>query len=233
MAMKFNYPDNYNPLVWHFEAFLYNIEITLKRNSTNESKTARIVTLCEEMNDEEIYNIGHRAKQEIQKELHTQNNGRDDLINDIKNTCNELKERSEHLFNTYLRKGDVKSRSFLNIMDTFFDFYEWFNKNVNKVSGSPKSNNSTGLIPLSQTPFQTQAQLDRFYHLHDTWNYKDKARWTYIFEVLTVQHKCKISQKIFFTFVSDHFQKVAKRKQESANDSELIETLKNIDSKLQ
>lgn len=83
-------------------------------------------------------------------------------------------------------------------------------------------------IPLNETPFKSVKDYKLFLYLHANFNESKKLRYSYIYKVLNKQGNCKLAQEKFMTFINTHYEPVAKRIQETANDNDLLEIVEGL-----
>ncbi|HXB42306.1 MAG TPA: hypothetical protein VNZ49_17335 [Bacteroidia bacterium] len=117
--------ENYRNFCWQFQAFLKNCKWNY-----GVSKSDKVREYCQKMRDIEIYNIGHRAKQEIENLVFAPNAVTAHvLIESINNDCLKLeKEIRTIIDDNNLSHVDnmPKNRYFFDIIYEFRGFHYWF-----------------------------------------------------------------------------------------------------------
>jgi|GEM_PF-2595869 len=123
---------NYRDFYWQFEAFFDNCRWNYKINNPN-----KIIAFCEKLTDAEIYNISHRAKQEIENLVFSPNNSTAHiLIESINNDRIVLGKALKSIIDdNNLSNVEVmpKNFHFFNAAQNFHEFYDWFTIKFKKL----------------------------------------------------------------------------------------------------
>jgi len=111
-------------------------------------------------------------------------------------------------------------------------YLDYLNLRGAELQNTRVTGESQTSLSFQESPFVEHSHFDAFMYLQANFNVKEKIRWTYIYELLTDKMKIGVSQAKFFTYINDNFEKVAKRKNENANDSASIGALNKIYSEM-
>jgi hypothetical protein len=123
---------NYRDFYWQFEAFFDNCRWNYRINNPD-----KINAFCDKLTDAEIYNISHRAKQEIENLVFSPNNSTAYiLIESINNDRIVLgKVLKSIIDDNNLSNVEVmpKNFHFFDAAQNFHEFYDWFTIKFKKL----------------------------------------------------------------------------------------------------
>lgn len=112
---------NFNEMIWHFDCLLINCDVDIELENVK-----RVSSVLKEA---EIYNICHRAKQEIQNQVFVQNNNTKALIKWTNDKLTGIESRINKIIaDNELNHIDKMPKYYLffEVTRSFWDFYNWF-----------------------------------------------------------------------------------------------------------
>lgn len=154
-----------------------------------------------------------------------------------------IKEKVKHMYELILNSID----SFIESVESEIDFNEkvihehsikidFARNEISRISN--KRQNESDVIEVielkpkfTNSPFIEVEHFEAFCYLNENFNPKGKVRWTYIYNTLTDGYPLGVSQKRYFTFISDFFETVSDRKHGTANSRDLESNInKHLDN---
>ena len=96
--MEFNNIENLDEMIWAYESFLQDVELKLKRGKS-------IKDLCSKLMRKEVFNIAHRATQEIKKSVMSSNDSQNETVKFYKKQA----KRIEASFNQQISKYELNN----------------------------------------------------------------------------------------------------------------------------
>jgi len=108
--MEFNNIENLDEMIWAYESFLQDVELKLKRGKS-------IKDLCSKLMRREIFNIAHRAIQEIKKSVMSSNDSQNQTVKFYKKEA----KRIEACFNQQISKYE------LNHVKNIYSYQHYYN----------------------------------------------------------------------------------------------------------
>lgn len=119
---------NYRNFIWSYETFFQNCKYDFKDNNKD-----KILLHCEQMRNENIINVAHIAKQEIENLIFTNNNNSEKLIQSIQTDCLKLNKQAETLMNeNKLNHCDIMPQyiQYFNTIQIFYNFLNFIDEKI-------------------------------------------------------------------------------------------------------
>lgn len=250
--------DHLREVITYYSAYLINIESIAKHDLLNNIERAktRLNLFSNDELSEAIYKKCYWAQKEIEKQLSKGSEGLNQLIRYAIDELDDIYLEFERLKKQYnLDHVDFlfDMLPFINEFNSnFAPFFCWVKSiqtHKSKVAKTvcKKLSENTPIelenetldndnpppkvefeIPINETPFKTSDHYHLFFYLHNKFNEKKKVRYTYILEVLNNNAKCSLSETAFFKFINSKIEKVAKRKQDTANNEDMLKIVKGL-----
>jgi len=139
-----NQIENLDKMIFAFDGFVLNCE-------NNFNNLQRIHKYCHELNDIEIYNISHRAFQEIKKLSFVPNNNADKLLDFYNSKTETVIDKIKFQIEKYGLNNANNAPKFVSYFETvqpLFDFYDKIIPLLNAVP--PQQMQDSNLAPYNE-----------------------------------------------------------------------------------